>query len=51
MRRAFLISVASVFNATGMSFGPMAMSATTPISTISVQAKSNMARSLSLRVW
>ena len=27
--------------ATGMSFGPMAMSATTPISAISDQAKSN----------
>jgi hypothetical protein len=35
--------------ATGKSFGPMAMSATTPISAISVQSKSNIGGEFSWR--
>ena len=42
IRRAFLIIPVTAFMATGRSFGPMAIRATTPISTISDQAKSNM---------
>ena len=48
MRRAFLTIPLTAFMATGRSFGPMATRATTPISTISDQAKSNM-RALHLR--
>ncbi len=42
MRRAFLIMPDTAFSAPGMSLGPIAISATTPISAISDQAKSNM---------
>ena len=44
IRRAFLIVAASAFSATGMSLGPMAISATTAITAISDQAKSNIVR-------
>ena len=43
MRRAFLIKPVTARIATGMSFGPIAISATTAIRAISDQAKSNMA--------
>ena len=42
MRRAFLIMPDTVRIAAGMSLGPIAISATAPISRISDQAKSNM---------
>ena len=42
MRRAFLIQPVTARIATGMSFGPIAIIATTAIRAISDQAKSNM---------
>ncbi len=43
MRRSFFTVSLTARMATGMSFGPMAISATTPIRAISEKAKSNIA--------